>query len=212
MMLVAVGEDGAFGAEGQGQHRVAEDVAGRPLALDDAVLQAKHMMGTLADHADIVRYQQDRDLAFAVEPANQVVEVFLVVEVDAGGRLVQQEQLRMGQEGQAQKNTLQLAAGYLVSRAVQQALRSANLVEHFLHLAANLAADAEEERAFLQGQRQEVPHRERQVGFNAQLLGDVADMLRRRRPVVVAAVELDGPRVRDFLEQARAAAWSYRNR
>src|SRR5215471_14165835 len=72
-MAVAVGVDAGFGPERLAEHLAGKDLPGRTLALDAAVLETKHVVGVVADHAQVVRHQQNRHPGFLVEPADQLV-------------------------------------------------------------------------------------------------------------------------------------------
>src|SRR5262249_40561753 len=89
-------------AERLAQHFSYQNFLRWSFTLDPAVLQAQDMMGMLADDAQLVRYEQDRHARAAVQLGDQVIELLLVVEVDARGRLVEQKQLWVGVQGQGQ--------------------------------------------------------------------------------------------------------------
>src|SRR5262245_50510549 len=104
-----VGEETRAGAEDMWQG--ALDLVRRSLALNEAVAQAQDVMRMSIHYTQIVRHQQHRRPGLAVEAREQVVELLAVLKVDAGRRLVQQEQLWLGGKGQGQKHALQFAAG-----------------------------------------------------------------------------------------------------
>ena len=86
-----VNEQAAFRAEDFLQGGRIEDLPRRSLAVNLSVLQAHHMMNMLADHRHVMGNQQDGCASFAIQPANQIVELFLVLKVDARRRFIQQQ-------------------------------------------------------------------------------------------------------------------------
>ena len=117
MMMVA--ENGALGAEDLGEGFGRERAFRRALAFDVAVLEAQDVMGLLRDHRRIVRGQQDRDGLVRVNALNQIVKTDLILKIDAGGRLIQEQEFRIRFEGQSEEDALLLAAGNLVHRSFQ---------------------------------------------------------------------------------------------
>ena len=76
------------------QHLAMQNLLWRSLALHPAVVQTNHMMRMIADHAQIVGHQQNRHVIFLVDTADQLVKLLLILEVDARGWLIEQQQFR----------------------------------------------------------------------------------------------------------------------
>src|SRR5262249_54582715 len=125
--------EAAVAAEDVAEHLRVDDVAGHALAMDDAVLEAQDVMGVMADHGQVMRHEQDGDMALAVEASDQIVEFLLVLEIDSGGRFVQEQQLRVRLQRESKEHALKLAAGDLLHGAAQEVRRGADLGQHLLH-------------------------------------------------------------------------------
>src|SRR5262245_66357802 len=106
MMMVVI--ERRLEAEDLLQH-IPIDLARRPLALNPAVLQAQNVMRVLGDNRQIVRDQKNSDAALDVDARDELVEAFLVLEVDALRRLVEEQQRseerRVGKEGRSRGST-----------------------------------------------------------------------------------------------------------
>ena len=83
---------------------------------DDAV-------GHLGDDAEVVGDEQDRRPGALLQPAQQVEDLRLHRDVEGGGRLVGDEQLRVHRQRHGDHHTLALAAGELVLVALRSAPR-----------------------------------------------------------------------------------------
>src|SRR5829696_6407238 len=70
------------------------------LALGDllAVVEHRHLLGDSHDHLHVVLDQQDRHAQVVAQLAHELGELLGLLRVHAGGRLVEQQQLRLGRE------------------------------------------------------------------------------------------------------------------
>ena len=106
---------------------------GRSLRGDQAILKAQDMVSVPMHDREVVGYQQDRDLAFAIYARDQLVKFFLIFEVDPRGRFVQKQQLRIGIERQSQQDPLLFSPRKPIHGLVEQVERSTHAFEHSLH-------------------------------------------------------------------------------
>src|SRR5215218_5445544 len=84
----------------------------RRVAVEDDLAAHEHEpLDEALDGAELVRDEQDRHREVAVELCEQFRERLLRVDVDACGRLVEHEQVRLGGERLGDQRTLLLAAG-----------------------------------------------------------------------------------------------------
>src|SRR3954454_17250014 len=92
------------------------EVAGR--AVEDNPLAHEHdPVDEALDRAELVRDVEDRDAQLVVQPAEQRGERLLGLDVDAGRRLGEREQPRLGGERLGDERALLLAAGELAQPA-----------------------------------------------------------------------------------------------
>ena len=92
-----------------------------PARADDAAVQADHARQVGGDAVEVVRRQQDRQAA-RVEVVEQVEDLVAQADVDAGRRLVHQQQLGLAEQRAGDEHALLLAAGELPDVAVAQVL------------------------------------------------------------------------------------------
>ena len=97
------------------EHRARRRVAG-----DRAVAQRDHAVGVRQAALEPVLGEHDRRAPLLVEPAQQPDQLVAGDRVELRGRLVEQHERRAPGERGAERDALQLAAGELVRRAVEQ--------------------------------------------------------------------------------------------
>jgi hypothetical protein len=114
--VVRVGQPQHRGQQGPGVGLARPDEQCARLAgLDDvARLQHHHPVGDLGDHAHVVGDQHDRRTGPVADPAQQPQDLRLHRDVERGGRLVGEQQLRLVGERQGQHHALFLSARQLV--------------------------------------------------------------------------------------------------
>ena len=94
-------------AEDARDHVPFEDLQRRPFAEDLALVEAEDVMGMVGDDAEIVGNEDDGDAGLVVELGDEVVEIPLVLEVNAGGGFVQEQEFRLRVESQSEQDALQ---------------------------------------------------------------------------------------------------------
>ena len=98
-----------------------------------AAAQDGDAVGHVGDHGKVVRDQQQPHAVLVDEVAQQFQDLLLQDDVERGGRLVGDQQLRLQRAGDRNDDALALAAGQLVRIARQRkfVLRQPDPVEHF---------------------------------------------------------------------------------
>ena len=104
-------------------HRV-----GRAVGDLDAVVEHDDVVGNLHHHRHVVLDQQDRDVVFVADGEQELVELGALARIEAGGRLVEAEQHRIGAHGAGDLEPALRAVGQLAGRIVG-ALDQADAVE-----------------------------------------------------------------------------------
>jgi hypothetical protein len=84
---------------------------GRVAIEDDAAADEHEPVDVLLDGSELVGAKEDRHAEVPVELLEESGKCLLSVHVDAGGRLVEDEQIRAGSQGFRQESTLLLSAG-----------------------------------------------------------------------------------------------------
>ena len=109
-----------------------------PLLHHLAGLHHHDAVGDVADHAEIVRDEQDGGAAFALQVGDQPQDLRLRGDVERGRRLVRDQQDRVEQQRARDDDALRLPAGELVRIAARDALRlrQADGAEHVHHAGA----------------------------------------------------------------------------
>ena len=108
---------------GVGVLRVGEDARHRPLLADHAVAHDHHVVGDLADHAEVVADEQHAHPVLFLEPAEQLEDLALDGHVEGGGRLVGDQELGLAGQRHRDHHPLLLAAGELVRIGGEPPLR-----------------------------------------------------------------------------------------
>src|SRR2546426_3586710 len=65
----------------------------------DRPIESQDRIGILRDDVDIVRDQKDRDIRFFLQPVKALIEHVFAADVDRGGRLVEEEDIRPVEDG-----------------------------------------------------------------------------------------------------------------
>ncbi|MPL75522.1 hypothetical protein SDC9_21346 [bioreactor metagenome] len=120
----------------------AEERLGRPLLYDPAVLHHRDAGGHLRGHGKVVGDEQQRHAFRAHEVAQQRQHLGLGGDIERGGGLVGDQQLRAQRDGQRDRHALALAARKLVREKRQREARcgQADAVKAVAGDAAGLAA------------------------------------------------------------------------
>ena len=108
---------------GVGVLRVGEDAGHRALLADHAVAHHHHMIGDLADDAEIVADEQHAHPVLLLEAAEQLEDLALDRDVESGRRLVGDQELGFAGQRHRDHDALLLAAGKLVRIDGEPSLR-----------------------------------------------------------------------------------------
>src|SRR5215475_3712685 len=92
------------------QRRIAQEVSG-PAVEDESPVEAGELGHFLGDDPDVVADEDERDLALAIQVLEQGVERRLGLGVHAPCRLVENDQLGVGDERSGDEDALLLARG-----------------------------------------------------------------------------------------------------
>src|SRR5208282_3403573 len=103
--------------------RVAEQLGRVRLLHYARGVENRHIVGILGDHAEIVRYQDDRETEPLLEIADQVENLRLDRNVERGGRLVGDQQVGVARERHRDHHPLAHPAGQLMRVVVDPAFR-----------------------------------------------------------------------------------------
>src|SRR2546423_1648258 len=98
---------------GIGVARVAEELRRRRLLAYFAVAHHDHVVGDLAHQCQIVRDEEHRHLVALLQAGDEVHDLALHSDVEGGGRLIGDQQLRLAGDRRGDHHTLLLAAGEL---------------------------------------------------------------------------------------------------
>ncbi len=102
--------------------RVREDFEHRAVLDFFAVEHDEHVVGDFGDDAEVVRDEDDGHAAVVAELAEDFEDLGLDRDVEGGGRLVGDQQLRVAGEGHRDHHALLLAAGHLMRVGVDALL------------------------------------------------------------------------------------------
>lgn len=100
-----------------------EDLPHRRVFVDAAVVHHHHFVGELADQLQVVADEQHRHAVLLLQAGQELQDLLLDGDVQRGGRLVGDQQLRLAGDGHRDHHPLLLAAGQLVRVAAHLALR-----------------------------------------------------------------------------------------
>ena len=84
------------------------------------VVKAQHFVGFRHHQMQIVRNHQHAAVKFAPQLIDQIVKCHLTVYINALGRFVQHQQLRLVQQGARQQYALRFTTGEFLQRRLQQ--------------------------------------------------------------------------------------------
>ena len=118
----------------------AEHLVGRPALDDGATIHDHHPLHVLGDDAEIVRDQDHRHAALLDEIGDEVEDLALDGDVQRGGRLICDQQVRLAGECHGNRDALALAAGELVRIGIDapRRIRQPDAVEQRDRLASGL--------------------------------------------------------------------------
>src|SRR5258706_10764586 len=109
-----------------GVARIAEELGGRRLLADLAIAHHHDVVGDLAHQREVVRDEQHRHLVPFLQPGDQVHDLALHRDVERGGRLIGDQQLRLAGDRHRDHHPLLLPARELVRIGVEPRLRLRN--------------------------------------------------------------------------------------
>ena len=104
------------GRQGFGPENAIGDTGGG----DGAVVQQDELIGEGGAEVDVVRGEDDGELLLAGELAEEFEEIDLVVEVEVGVGLVEEQDARLLDEAAGEEDALALAAGEVVDGAREE--------------------------------------------------------------------------------------------
>ena len=131
----------------------ARELGGRPLPDDHAVAQHRHAIGQLLRLVEVVRRQEDR-LAERAQVANRLPGAPPCAGVEARRRLVEEDQLGVADERQAEVEAAFLPAGQR-SHACVALVRQPDDLDHLARVARSPVVAGEH--------RQALSHRQRRI-------------------------------------------------
>src|SRR5262245_52730096 len=169
----------------RGQGRVAQEIAGTPVE-DEAAVQARQLGHFLRDDADVVAHQDERDVALAIQVVQQGVEAGLRLRIHAARRLVQDQQLGLGDEGPGDEHALLLPDRERADTSRRMTLH-ADLAQHVVDpLLLRRADPSEQPEDGHEPRGDDLVHGRRKGGIEHRPLGHVAQsppLAKRRRRV-----------------------------
>ena len=178
-------EAGARGLERVGG--LLEEAARVGVDRDGAGVERDHAVGGGEAALEAVLGEHDRGAPFLVDAPQDAEQLVAGHRVELGGRLVEQQQPRAGGQRRAERDALELAAGQLVRRAVEQpgdAERERGLLDPARDRRGAPAAVLERERQL----RADSAHHDLRLGVLEQRAGDRGQLGR----AVVARVQPAG--------------------
>ena len=118
---------------GVGMRRVLEQLGGRALLDDSSGVHHRDLIGEVGDDREIVGDVQRSDLVRMTQLADRCQDVSLCADIEAGGRLVEDDHPWTAGECDREDDTLLLAARQLVGVAAQELARAGqrDLAHHF---------------------------------------------------------------------------------
>ncbi len=185
--------------------RVSEQRRSRCMLDDVAAVHDRHVIGDGGDHSQIVRDVNERCTAFPLEGSNGVENAVLNLHVEAGGRLVQHDDVGIDSEGKGEGDALDLAAAELMRIAAKHGLVrwQLDLVQIGGDaLPSSIPAEAVDEQRF----HKLVADRHRRIERRGRVLADIGRQSRACATELVGGQrgEIDIPDQRSALDQATA--------
>src|SRR5437867_7704884 len=102
--------------------RVLPDLLGRAVGDLAPVVEDHHAVGDVHDHAHVVLDERDRRVELRVDVEDEAAHVLLLLDVHAGHRLVEQEELGLGGEGAPELHPLLQPVGQPAGRRLADRL------------------------------------------------------------------------------------------
>ena len=111
--------------------RILEDLLGGALLADLAAAHHHHVIGDVTHHREIVGDEQHRHLVLALELGDEIQDLLLDRDVERGGGLVGDQQLRLARDRHRDHHALLLTSGHLrrVGVDAKRRIRNADLRE-----------------------------------------------------------------------------------
>ena len=162
-------------------------------------VEQNDLIGIARNIVQIVRHQNDRHIELIFQVGHNRIEQLQTVFVNAGNRLVQNQQIRLGIGGHGEHYALQFAAGQTAEPLVDQRVG----VEHaqlVAKLGAQLFALRQKHRAAADERRKQIIYAHRAAFVDAQRLRHITHaQLLLQKPVFTVAV-FNGANVRNFAQ------------
>ena len=106
-----------------------EDEGSRPILDEGAVVHDRDPFADLADHCEIVRYQDDCNPVLPSQLGDQVENLSLYRYIEGGDRFVEDQQLRSRRERSSDGDALPFATRELRREPIRSSPRQTHLVE-----------------------------------------------------------------------------------
>ena len=106
-----------------------EDVGSRPILDNGALVHDRDLLADLADHCEVVRYQDDCDLVLPSQLGNQIEDLSLYRYIERGDWFVEDQQLRSRRERSSDGDALPFATRELRRVSIRSGPRQTHLIE-----------------------------------------------------------------------------------
>ena len=107
-----------------------EDGGGQPIFDNSSVVHDCNLFANLADHREVVRYQDDCDLVTPSQLRNQIENLSLNRYIKGGNRFVEDQQLWSGRECSSDGDPLPFATRKLRRVSIRCGLRQTHLISN----------------------------------------------------------------------------------
>ena len=194
---VGVAEQVGVGPVHRGEVLRGEHLRGRSAA-HEAPVEADHPVGVARHHRQVVADQQEAEAGVALDLGQEVAELLFPGDVDAGDRLVEQQDVGRVPQREGEQHPLELPAREPAQGALEE-VGDAGPLEALPGDLPGAAGGAEEDGAPLGGEREEVEHRDRHVRVQGKPLRHVPDA-GSALAVLRRAAETDFSRVRHLAQ------------
>jgi hypothetical protein len=108
---------------------VLENARCRPIFDDGAVVHDRDPVTDLADHFEVVRNQDHRELVSMSQLGDQIEDLCLYRHVEGGDRFIEDQQTRPGRESPGDGDTLSFATRKLRWASIRNRRRQSDLIE-----------------------------------------------------------------------------------
>src|SRR5437588_4913889 len=98
----------------------------RTAKTDALAIQTQNGGGITKDKTQIVRHHDARKVSLFLQSMNQFIDVLFARLIDARGRFIQQQNVRLANQSKSDQAALKLAAGKMAHRRRQKILRQAD--------------------------------------------------------------------------------------